>query len=279
MRELSPVGRTAMGAALQRIAHLLLDGEPKIFVDSLAQRLLGLSDDDVARAKAQFPLSPSLWVLRSRYTEDRLAEATARGVTQYVILGASLDTFAYRASGTVGAVRVYEVDTPESQLWKRDRLNAANIPVPPTCVFVPCNFEAQSLAEAFAESPFDRSQATFVSWLGVTQYLNRHAIVDALRWISGLGPRTELVLTYCIPEARSSPGVQYAERRGSRFVSLFSPDAMEQLLHEAYFAETRPLTLDEARATYFEGRSDGLEVEETERLIWAQVSAVRPMTA
>jgi methyltransferase (TIGR00027 family) len=279
MRELSPVGRTAMGAALQRIAHLLLDGAPKIFVDSLAQRLLGLSDDEVARAKAQFPVSPSLWVLRSRYTEDRLAEATARGVTQYVILGAGLDTFAYRASGAVGAVRVYEVDTPESQSWKRDRLNAAHIPVPPTCVFVPCNFEAQSLAEAFAESPFDRSQATFVSWLGVTQYLNHQAIVDTLRWIAGLGPRTELVLTYCVPDARSSPGVQYAERRGSRFVSLFSPDALEQLLREAGFAEARPLTLDEARAAYFEGRSDGLEVEETERLIWARVSAVRPVTA
>ena len=279
MNELNPVGRTAMGAALQRVAHLLFDGEPKIFVDSLAQRLLGVSDDEVARVKAQFPVSPSLWVLRSRYTEDRLAEATARGVTQYVILGAGLDTFAYRASGAVGAVRVYEVDTPESQSWKRDRLNAANIPVPPTCVFVPCHFEAQSLAEAFAASPFERGQATFVSWLGVTQYLNRQAIVDALRWMAGLGPRTELVLTYCVPEARLSPGVQYAERRGARFVSLFSPDEMERLLHDAGFAEARPLTLDAAHAAYFEGRGDGLEVERSERLIWARVSAVRPTTA
>jgi O-methyltransferase involved in polyketide biosynthesis len=113
----------------------------------------------------------------------------------------------------------------------------------------------------------------------VTQYLNRHAIVDALRRIAGLGPRTELVLTYCVPEARSSPGVQYAERRGSRFVSLFSTNEMEQLLREAGFAETRPLTLDEARAAYFEGRSDGLTVEESERLIWARVSTVRPATA
>src|SRR5690554_6539683 len=101
MDGLTPVGRTAAGAALWRIAHLLLDGKPKIFVDSLAQRLLGVPDEHELRAKAAFPESTAAWVMRSRYTEDRLAEAVARGVEQYVILGAGLDTFAYRASGAL----------------------------------------------------------------------------------------------------------------------------------------------------------------------------------
>lgn len=274
MPELTPVGRSALGAALQRVAHLLFDGEPKIFVDSLAQRLLGISDDDVARFRAQFPLSTTNWVLRSRYTEDRLAEATARGVTQYVILGAGFDTFAYRARGPLAALRVFEVDTPASQSWKRDRLKKANITMPSTCVFVPCDLEAQSLAEAFAESPFDPYRATFVSWLAVTQYLDRQAIVDTLRWIGGLGPDTELVLTYCLPDAHSCPGVQYAEQTGARFVSLFSRTEIETLLHETGFASTRALTLDEARAAYLSGRTDGLDLETLERLIWARVSAL-----
>lgn len=270
--ELNPVGRTAMGAAFQRAAHLVVDGEPKIFVDSLAQRLLGLSDDDVVRARVNFEVSTAAWVLRSRYTEDRLADAAARGVSQYVILGAGLDTFAYRATGPLTAVRVFEVDTPDSQTWKGHRLAELNIAVPPTCVFVPCDFETQFLADAFALSSFEDRKATFVSWLGVTQYLNRSAIMETLRWIAGLGPATEVVLTYCVPDARSDPSVRYAEQTGARFVSVFAPDDMVELLGQLGFAAAQPLTLEEARARYFAGRTDGLDVGSTERLVWARVT-------
>jgi methyltransferase (TIGR00027 family) len=272
MAEMNPVGRTANGAAFQRVAHLVVDGEPKIFVDSLAQRLLGVSDADVVRARQQFSVSTSTWVLRSRYTEDRLAEAVARGVAQYVILGAGRDTFAYRATGPLAAVRVFEVDTPASQAWKRHRLTEANIAVPPTCAFVPCDFETQSLAEAFAPSSFGRREPAFVSWLGVTQYLDRPAIVETLRWIAGLGPATEVVLTHCVPEARSDPSVRYAEQTGARFVSLLAADDMLSLLREAGFAAMRPLTPEEAHATYFSGRTDGLDVQGMERLVWARVT-------
>jgi methyltransferase (TIGR00027 family) len=278
MGELNPVGRTALGAALWRIAHLSIDGEPKIFVDTLAQRLLGVSDDDVIRAKASFPVSTAAWVLRSRYTEDRLAEAIARGVRQYVILGAGLDTFAYRAHDVFHEVRVFEVDTPESQAWKRHRLEKANIEVPTSCEFVPCNFETQPLSEAFAQSTFDRHQPAFVSWLAVTQYLKREAIEKTLRWVAGLGPGTELVLTYCVPEARSTPGVELAEQTGAQFVSFFSTDEMQQLLRETGFAQARPLTFDEARFAYFDGRTDGLLPSDVEFLMWARVSALEPRT-
>jgi methyltransferase (TIGR00027 family) len=260
-----------MGAAFQRAAHMVVDGEPKIFIDSLAQRLLGLSDDDVLRARVHVAVSTSGWVLRSRYTEDRLADAAARGLSQYVILGAGLDTFAYRATGSLAAVRVFEVDTPESQSWKRRRLEELNIGVPPTCVFVPCDFETQSLADVFAQSSFEHRKAAFVSWLGVTQYLNHSAIVETLRWLAGLGPATEVVLTYCVPDAHSDPSVRYAEQTGARFISLFAPDDMVRLLRKMGFTATQPLTIEEARARYFSGRTDGLDVGQTERLIWARV--------
>ncbi|MCZ7617114.1 MAG: class I SAM-dependent methyltransferase [Myxococcota bacterium] len=272
MGELTPVGRTALGAALWRIAHLLVDGEPKIFVDTLAQRLLGVSDEDVIKAKAAFPESTAAWVLRSRYAEDRLAEARARGVEQYVVLGAGLDTFAYRTAGAFDGLRVFEVDTPESQSWKRGRLERAGIEIPASCEFVPCNFETQSLAEAFAGSTLDPSRPAFVSWLAVTMYLQREAIEKTLRWIAGLGPRTELVLTYCVPEARAAGGVQFADQMGARFLSFFSMSEMERFLRETGFEETRPLTFDEARSVYFSGRTDGLQPSTTEFLMWARVS-------
>lgn len=279
MGELSPVGRTALGAALQRIAHLLVDGEPKIFVDTLAQRLVGVSDEDVIKAKAAFPESTAAWVLRSRYAEDRLTEAIARGVKQYVVLGAGLDTFAYRMAGAFDGLRVFEVDTPESQSWKRRRLEEANIKIPASLEFVPCNFESQSLPEAFSRSTFVRSQSAFVSWLAVTMYLQREAIEKTLRWVAGLGPSTEMVLTYCVPEARSAAGVRFADQMGARFVSFFSTAEMERLLRETGFEETRPLTFEEARSVYFGARTDGLQPSTVEFLMWARVSPIERKTA
>lgn len=272
MGGLSAVCRTAYGAALWRAAHLLVDGEPKIFVDTLAQRLLGVTEEDVIRAKAAFPESTAAWVMRARYTEDRLGEAVARGVTQYVILGAGLDTFAYRARGPLQRVRVFEVDTPESQAWKRHHLKEARIPIPATCELVPCDFESQSLDDAFAHSTFDPHAPAFVSWLAVTMYLQREAIERTLRWVAGLGPETELVVTYCVPESRTRPGVEFARIMGARFVSFFSTEEMARMLHDAGFADTRPLTVDQARTAYFTGRSDGLCPSDSELLLWARVS-------
>ena len=272
MTDLNPVGKTALGSAIMRAAHLLQDGEPKIFNDTLAQRLLGLPDHEIIRSRSFVPMSTSTWILRARYAEDRLADALAHGITQYLILGAGLDTFAYRAQDPVSVLRVFEVDTPELQAWKRERLETCRIAVPSTCTFVPCDFQAQSLAEAIAGSPFDSAQATFVSWLGVTAYLDREAIVETLRWIAALGPHTELVLTYQVPEARSSPGVRFGERMGVRYGSSFSTEEMETLLHDCGFGTIHALTVGEARAQYFVGRSDGLDVDTLERLIWARVT-------
>jgi len=121
MTDLSPVTKTALGSAIMRAAHRLQDGEPKIFGDTLAQRLLGLPDEEIIRRRSFLPMSTSIWILRGRYAEDRLADAVAHGITQYLILGAGLDTFAFRARGPVSSLRVFEVDTPELQTWKRNQ--------------------------------------------------------------------------------------------------------------------------------------------------------------
>jgi methyltransferase (TIGR00027 family) len=217
-------------------------------------------------------MSTSPWILRARYAEDWLAEAVARGVTQYLILGAGLDTFAYRARDAMSALRVFEVDTPELQAWKRERLETCRIAVPSTCTFVPCDFDDDSLAEAIASSPFDSAQATFVSWLGVTAYLDRATIVDTLDWIAALGTQTELVLTYLVPEARFSPGGQFAARLGLPVGTSFSTKEMEDVLLDCGFGAIQALTVAEARARYFAGRSDGLDVDTNERLIWARMT-------
>lgn len=113
----------------------------------------------------------------------------------------------------------------------------------------------------------------------MTQDLQREAIEKTLRWVAGLGASTELVLTYRVPEARSAGGARFADERGARFVSFFSTAEMERLLRETGFEQTRPLTLDEARSAYFDGRTDGLLPSNIELSMWARVSALERTTS
>jgi methyltransferase (TIGR00027 family) len=137
---LPSVHETAIVAARIRAVHLLVDGEPKLLRDTLAARMIGSHDDDIRawwqEVKGQFP-STAPWVLRARYVEDRLTAVRSRGVTQYVMLGAGLDSFAYRNRDWRGGFRVFEVDEPELQAWKKQRLSELGVEVPPSCVFAP----------------------------------------------------------------------------------------------------------------------------------------------
>ena len=169
-------------------------------------------------------------------------------------------------------LRVFEVDTRELQAWKRERLETCHIAVPSTCTFVPCDFDDDSLAAAVARSPFDSAQPAFVSWLGVTPYLDHATIIDTLDWIAGLGPQTDLVLTHAVPEACSTPGGRFAERIGLPVGTSFSTQEMVDLLLDSGFGAIHELTAAEARARYFVGRSDGLNVDTNERSTWARMT-------
>jgi methyltransferase (TIGR00027 family) len=179
---------------------------------------------------------------RSRYAEDRLGDAVHRGIRQYVLLGAGLDTFAYR-SELAGQVRVFEVDQPATQQWKRHSLSAAGIAVPEGVTYVPVDFETDSLADRLAEGGFEPTGPAVVSWLGVTMYLTRAAIAGTLAVIGRLAPGTELIVEYIVPEnLRDSAGQTYVDlvgpvtaERGEPWLTFLTPADVSSLLTDHGF--------------------------------------------
>src|ERR1700761_3259360 len=158
--------RTALGVAARRAAHQLLDN-PLVLNDPVAIPILG-KNFQLDRDKHQHPIARAFrafMVGRSRYAEDNLAEAATDGVKQYVLLGAGLDTFAYR--NPFPELRVFEVDFPATQQWKRDLLHEAAIAEPANLTFTPLDFEHHTLREGLTEAGFDFRQPAFFAWLGV----------------------------------------------------------------------------------------------------------------
>src|SRR5271170_3182658 len=172
--EQSIASRSALRVALRRAAHQIHDS-PVVFNDPLAVAILGEAYAEELRRTPLRPDRPfsiglrAFLVARSRYAEDNLSRAVAAGVGQYVLLGAGLDTFAYR--NPHAGLRVFEVDHPATQQWKREQLEAAGIAIPAALTFVPVDFERQTLAEGLGQAGLDLSAAAFFSWLGVTPYL------------------------------------------------------------------------------------------------------------
>lgn len=248
MKDDGQPSQTALMAAAARAAHLIVDDEPVIFADTLAYTILGDQAEDFVgyhRAKGDHPIlsgARAAATVRSRYTEDRLAEAISRGTGQYLILGAGLDSFAYRSS-LARRVRVFEVDHPATQRWKRRLLDEADIAVPETVTFVPVDFEAESLSEALLREGFDPGRPAFVSWLGVTMYLTREAIGETLGVVGGFAAGTEIVTDYMLsPDLRDAAAQQYVEgvapasaEYGEPWVSVFHPEEITSLLEQHGF--------------------------------------------
>ncbi len=240
---------TALTAAAARAAHLIVDKPPYIFADTLAEALLGTQASELIsyhRAHGGHVVLRSARaqvICRSRFTEDRLAAAVRRGITQYVILGAGLDSFGYRP-GLARKVRVFEVDHPATQEWKRAALAAARIPVPDQVSYVPVDFARDRLASRLGRAGFDPARPALVSWLGVTMYLTRDAISQVLASIGGFAPGTELIADYMLPDGLRDPdGDSYAglvaaesARRGEPWLSFLSPEDMTGLLIRNGFA-------------------------------------------
>ena len=243
---------TALTAAAARAAHLIVDQEPWIFADGLAAQLLGEQAEELIsyhKLHGTHPVLASARVqvtCRSRYTEDALSRAVSRGVGQYVILGAGLDSFAYRA-GLAGRVRVFEVDHPATQDWKRRALAAAQVPVPEAVTFVAVDLATDSLAGPLLAAGFDTAAPALVSWLGVTMYLTPDAVADIMTAVGRLAPGTELVADYMLPAGlRDEAGAVYGElvaqaaaERGEPWLSCFAPGEMADMARRAGFREVR----------------------------------------
>jgi methyltransferase (TIGR00027 family) len=256
-----------VGVAALRAAHQLLDAEPRILDDPVAFHLLDpelqdrLRGTPAAAAHATAQALRSHVVVRSRYAEDCLADAVGRGVTQYVILGAGLDTFAWRQPSWAASVRIYEVDQPATQHDKQIRLARAGLANPPNLTFVPVDFEAESLDARLHDAGVDRDLPVAFSWLGVMPYLNESAIDDVLRVIATCAAGSEVVLSFA-PADESGRGPSVVEKMaaavGELFRSHFTSEQLEGKLHGLGFSEVSFLTPADAAARYFAGRSDGL---------------------
>jgi methyltransferase (TIGR00027 family) len=237
---------TAMTAAAARAAHLIVDHEPTIFADPLAEMLLGDQAETFVsyhRTHGSHPIlagARTQVTLRSRVAEQRVDAAWKRGTDQYVILGAGLDSFAYR---TRLPIAVFEVDHPVTQAWKRDRLASAGITVPDQVAFVAVDLESRPLLAALTAAGFDSSRPAVVSWLGVTMYLTGDAIAATLAALGAMAAGTEIVLDYMLTEdLRDEDGRSYADgvgtvaaERGEPWLSFFTPEAMSELLIEKGF--------------------------------------------
>lgn len=269
---------------MMRSAHLLLDGEPKIFSDSLALSLSGAETeaalmariDNLAapiaakhgpdRAEAAFQHLRAAVTMRSRYTEDALSQAIRRGIGQYVILGAGLDSFAYRRKDLAGALRVFELDMPVSQQWKRTRLRAMGIAEPDNLTFIPIDLERQSLPDALCAGGYLMAEPSFISWLGMTEYLTAVTVFRTLEEVASLAPGSEIVFQYQLSEHlldEANRRLLDVLRTGARaygepWLSLFDPVDLAERVRKLGFAEVVDFGAEQAQEHYFSGRKDNL---------------------
>jgi methyltransferase (TIGR00027 family) len=256
--------RTALRVALRRAAHQVYDIPPLVFPDPLAVRILGGDRGEHAEAlrktatKLEKPFSVALrafLVARSRYAEDNLAQAVQSGVTQYVLLGAGLDTFAYR--NPYPRLRVFEVDHPATQAWKRELLAHAAIDTPASLTFVPVDFEHQNLPDRLLASGFDPTHPTFFAWLGVVPYLTLEAFRATVAFLAAQPSGSGVVFDYGLPRAALPPLEQLArdsmasrvQQAGEPFQLFFTPAEIARELHA--FSRLEDLGTPELNARYF----------------------------
>jgi len=277
--------RTTWRPALLRAAHQLLDDDPKIFVDPLAVGLIPETSAEAIFADAslmhsdRYQLLRSVFVLRARYAEDCLAEAVREGVGQYVILGAGLDTFAYRQPRSVRGLEIFEVDHPRTQAWKRDCLAARGIPTPRNLRFVAADFERDSLGRRLVGNGFDPRRPAFFSWLGVVQFLSVPAIEATLRFVASLPRGSAITLSFAVPcgfldgEHRelAEYSIESCASRGEPWLSLLRPEELRVVAEAAGFSHSHYLSPGAAGERYFSNRRDGLRAPRHEQLLTARV--------
>jgi methyltransferase (TIGR00027 family) len=252
--------RTALAAAAYRAAHQTADGAT-VFADPFARIVLG-ADADAIMAKSEAADPPHrrmrmFIAARSRFAEDAIAQAVARGVRQAVVLGAGLDTFALRNPHRGQGLRVIEADHPATQAWKRKRLAEAGIAVPAWMTFAPTDLQREGLAPALLDAGLQPGEPAFFHWLGVVPYLPRQAVAATLQFIAGM-PGSEVVFDYTEPlENYSEDRRAYVNRHAARvaalgepWVAYFDPAALSAELSALGFGEQEDLGIADIAARY-----------------------------
>ncbi|TCP56133.1 methyltransferase (TIGR00027 family) [Tamaricihabitans halophyticus] len=272
---------TAVRVALWRALHVDVDAPPHVFEDQVGLRLVApdegwrqrpdMDPDATSRFRAAI-------VARARFIEDLVTEQATRGVDQYVILGAGLDTFTQRRPEIGARLRVFEIEQPETQAWKRRRLVELGYPIPDWLRLVPVDFEAgQSWWEQLVAAGFEPNRPAVIASTGVTMYLTKEATAAMLRQIAGLATGSTLAMTFLLPaellddtdRAGLETSAKGAQASGTPFVSFYTPQEMLAMARETGFREVGHVAGAALGERYFAGRSDGLRPSSGEDVLLA----------
>lgn len=271
---------TAIRTALWRALHVLVDPPPHVFEDTVALEMVG-PDADWRQRGDMHPQGTGAGrasiVSRARFIEDLIEEQASRDVSQYVLLGAGLDTFAQRKAEVASRSQVFEVEQPDTQAWKRRRLAELGYDTPGWLHFVPVNFEVDSWWQELTRAGFDASRPAVVASTGVSMYLTKEANAATLRRLASLAPGSTVALTFLIPidmlPAEIQPFLEMSMRgaaaSGTPFLSFYAPDELVAAARDAGFTDARCVSGDMLNERYFSGRSDGLRTSNGEQILVA----------
>jgi methyltransferase (TIGR00027 family) len=260
---------TALRTALWRALHVAIDPPPHVFEDEVGLQLVAPEEGWQSRPDMSpftRPFRASI-LARARFVEDLVSEQVARGVGQYVILGAGLDTFAQRRPELAARVVVFEIDQPGPQAWKRQRLVEVGLGIPSFLRLVPVDFEAgDAWWEKLTASGFDSKRPAIVASTGVSMYLTKEAIVATLRQVAALAAGSTFVMSFMLPiemtDPEIRPGIERAaagaRAAGTPFISFFTPEEMLALASDAGFKNVQHVSAAELAQRYFANRTDGL---------------------
>ena len=251
--------RTALIIARQRAAHQVLD-HGSILYDPFAMKILREDEKDVLQFANEHPLASIgrlFTAARSRIAEDALSGAVERGIQQIVILGAGLDTFALRSPHGARQIRIYEVDHPATQAWKRQRLTEAQLALPPSLALVPVDFERDDLGKMLVGAGFQPTSPAFFTWLGVVPYLTQDAIGRTLDYMASI-QNSEVVFDYMEPpqafseEARAliAKRTEQLEKINERWASRFEPAGIGAILRSHGLSDIEDIDFQEIRARF-----------------------------
>lgn len=272
---------TATGVAWLHAAHQLIDSVPRVHDDPIIARLMGATPELMAERleRLQSEGARALRahvVTRTRFAEERLQRAVQRGVRQYVVLGAGMDTFAYRQPRWATDLAIFEVDQAGTQAVKRRHVTWANLSVPANLTYVAIDFEAESLADGLRRGGIHLDQPAFFAWLGVTMYLTEPAIDAVLRTIVAFPRSSEIVFTFVQPRSLAAPGdvpilAAMAASVGEPWVTYFEPLPLRAKLLAFGFSSVEFLTPADTSTRYFRDRSDGLPAPRRTSIVSATV--------
>jgi len=284
--------RTAEAAALARALHLIRDGEPKVFQDPYAIQfvsrfwLVWIKNDFLYWLGNKNPfmkwarLATAEILMRNRYAEDRLELSLSTGIRQYVLLSAGFDSFALRRPDLCKSIKVFEVDHPATQRWKLDRYLELGMDSPKEVIYIPVDFEHETLAEALSASSFSSDEPAFFSWLGTASYLSKAAILETLEAVSSQSTvGTEIVFDYIDAEPFTGGLIskdfrrmmRFAARQGEPFIFGFDHEELVRDLRRFGFELIERLSPAEQYNRYFAGRSDRLTTMEHLHIACARI--------